>query len=248
MVMSSRLLLPDNMVSLDYSEALVGFLIDNRTPVYYCISVHSTVGEGIALKWFDPYLQYLTPEFWIHIAETFKGWGPLAPIFLAFVESVIPALPLLVIITFNTSVYGPVLGFIYSWLGTSIGAIVTFYFHRKVFKHFLVRWFGTRPNVQRAMAWVGNKPARTLFIITAIPFTPSSAINLAYGLSDFDALTFVKTTLAAKLLMVLSMVLFGTTFRQAFENPYYIILAVVLLIALYFIARYIGKRNHVDDL
>ncbi|MGB7594836.1 MAG: VTT domain-containing protein [Erysipelotrichaceae bacterium] len=199
-------------------------------------------------QWFEPYMQYLEPEFWFSIAEAFKGLGPLAPIFLAFIESVIPALPLLVIITFNTSVYGPVLGFVYSWIGTTLGAIIMFSFYRFVFRRFLLKAFGHYPKVQKAMQWVSKQPASTLFIITAIPFTPSSAINLAYGLSDFSKRDFIKTTILAKLIMVLSMTLFGTTFKKAFDNPFYILVAVALLILLMYIANVIKKRNHLDEL
>lgn len=199
-------------------------------------------------EWFQPYMQYFSAEFWLSVAEAFKGLGPLAPIFLAFIESVIPALPLLVIITFNTSVYGPILGFIYSWVGTTLGAIIMFSFYRFIFRRFLLKWFGHLPKVQKAIAWVSKQPASTLFIITAIPFTPSSAINLAYGLSDYGKRSFIKTTIMAKLIMVLSMTLFGTTFKKAFENPLYIIVAIALLALLIYIANIIKKRNHLDEL
>jgi uncharacterized membrane protein YdjX (TVP38/TMEM64 family) len=199
-------------------------------------------------QWFEPYMKYLEPDFWFSVAEAFKGLGPIAPIFLAFIESIIPALPLLVIITFNTSVYGPVLGFIYSWVGTTAGAIVMFSFYRFIFRRFLIKGSGHLPKVQKAIAWVGRQPASTLFIITAIPFTPSSAINLAYGLSDYSKRGFIKTTILGKLIMVLSMTLFGTTFNKAFENPFYIFVAIALLILLIYIAGVIKKRNHLDEL
>jgi uncharacterized membrane protein YdjX (TVP38/TMEM64 family) len=198
--------------------------------------------------WYQPLMQYLTPEFWISLAEAFKGFGPLAPVFLAFIESVIPALPLLVIITFNTTVYGPVLGFLYSWIGTTVGAIVMFSFYRFIFRRFLMQWFGQHPRVKKAMAWISNQKPSTLFIITAIPFTPSSAINLAYGLSDYRKRSFIRTTVIAKLIMVLSMTLFGTTFKKAFENPWYIILAVALLVGLTYLANFIKRKNKMDEL
>lgn len=199
-------------------------------------------------RWLEPLMQYTTAEFWLSVAEAFKGLGPLAPIFLTFIESVIPPLPLLVIITFNISVYGPVMGFIYSWIGTTLGAIIMFSFYRFIFGRYLLKWFGHHPKVQKAMAWVSNQPTATLFIITAIPFTPSSAINLAYGLSEYKKRSFFKTTILAKLVMVLSMTLFGTTFKKAFENPLYIVVTIVLLAILIYIANIIKKRNHLDEL
>jgi len=200
------------------------------------------------LSWYKETSKYFTAEFWFTIANGFKEFGPFAPILLAFMESVIPALPLLMIVTFNISVYGPVLGFIYSYIGTTVGAIVMFTFYRMIFKKFLLQWFGDHKNVKKAMAWVGNKPSSTLFIITAIPFTPSSAINLAYGLSDFSRGSFIRTTIAAKLVMMLGLTLFGTTFKQAFNNPIYIVLSILLLIGLTYLASVIKKRNHMDDI
>ena len=53
-------------------------------------------------------------EFWLQIIETIKDYGPLVPTFLTFIESLFPALPLIMIVSFNVSVYGTWLGFIYS--------------------------------------------------------------------------------------------------------------------------------------
>jgi len=57
----------------------------------------------------------MTVEFWVEALSAFKDLGPLAPICLALVESLIPALPLVAIVTINISAHGAILGFLYSW-------------------------------------------------------------------------------------------------------------------------------------
>jgi hypothetical protein len=44
------------------------------------------------------------------------------------------------------------------------------------------------------------------------------------------------------------MTLFGTTFKKAFENPFYIVVAIALLILLMYVANVIKKKNHLDEL
>ena len=65
-----------------------------------------------------------TLEFWQTLLESFGDLGPLAPIFLAMVESFFPPLPLIAIVALNIAAHGGFLGFVYSWLGVAAGGSV----------------------------------------------------------------------------------------------------------------------------
>lgn len=181
-------------------------------------------------------------SFWIQLVERFKDFGPLAPITLALLESIFPALPLLVIISFNVGVYGPYLGFLYSWAGTTLGSILMFLFYRKLVKRYLHRWIMRQQKLASIHDWISSHKQITLFILTALPFTPSSLINLGYGLSDFSARTFVSTVLCSKLIMVFSMTMFGHSLVNMSEQPIFIIIAVILLIGLYYVSKFVSKK------
>ena len=158
-------------------------------------------------------------------------------------ESLIPALPLVAIVTINISAHGVILGFLYSWVGTTLGSLIVFLFFRRIVKRKLMPWFSRKASIQKALDWVADRNAAVLFILVSLPFTPSSFINIAFGLSDFDEQKFIKTLIAAKLIMMLGLSLFGKTLSISFTRPVYLILAVAILAALYLISVHFRKKH-----
>ncbi len=185
----------------------------------------------------------MTVEFWVEALSAFKDLGPLAPICLALVESLIPALPLVAIVTINISAHGAILGLLYSWVGTTLGSLSVFLFFRRLVKRKLMSWFSRKASIQKALDWVAERNAAVLFILVSLPFTPSSFINIAFGLSDFDEQKFIKTLIAAKLIMMLGLSLFGKTLSISFTRPVYLILAAAILAALYLISTHFRKKH-----
>lgn len=182
-------------------------------------------------------------EFWIQFIETFRDFGPVAPIFLAMIESLIPALPLVAIVTFNITAYGTVLGFLYSWIGSMLGCFLVFSFFRFVVKKYLSKWIAHHHAIQKGLAWVAKVNYKVLFIIALFPFTPSSFLNIVFGLSDFDIQLYFKTLMLAKIGMIFSLSLFGSSVVLSFENPLYIIVAILILLLLYLLSKYFTKKH-----
>ena len=104
-------------------------------------------------------------------------------------------------------------------------------------------WFSRKASIQKALDWVADRNAAVLFILVSLPFTPSSFINIAFGLSDFDEQKFIKTLIAAKLIMMLGLSLFGKTLSISFTRPVYLILAVAILAVLYLISVHFRKKH-----
>lgn len=182
-------------------------------------------------------------EFWIEILEIFKDFGPVAPILLTCMESLIPALPLVVIVTFNITAHGSIPGFLYSWIGTSVGCTAVFLFFRKIVKVHLQHWISTKKTFVKALNWVGRMNRRALFVLAMMPFTPSVFVNLAFGLSDYDEVKFLSTLIASKSVMMLLLLGFGNSVAASFEEPKYLILAVILLAVLWISSKIISKKN-----
>ena len=185
----------------------------------------------------------MTVDFWVNALSAFKDLGPVPPIMLALIESLIPALPLVAIVTINVSAHGAFLGFLYSWLGTTLGSVIVFLFFRRIVKKKLMNWFNRRVVIQKALDWVAGRNAAVLFILVCMPFTPSAFINIAFGLSDFDEVKFIKTLSMAKLIMITSLSLFGKTVSVSFDRPGFLILAVLILIILIAVSAYFKKKH-----
>lgn len=184
-----------------------------------------------------------TVEFWETCLNSFKILGPLAPILLAAMESLIPALPLIAIVTLNVTAHGVVLGFLYSWIGASIGSTIVFLFFRRIVKKLFLKLVDRHEKVKKARDWVNRVNPRALFCIAILPFTPSSFLNFAFGISDFDEKKYLITMVCAKAIMITLLALFGQSFVQAFENPIFIVIAVVLILALYLVSKKVSKDH-----
>lgn len=187
-----------------------------------------------------------TVEFWEELFHSFRILGPLAPILLAMVEAFIPALPLIAIVTLNVAAHGGILGFVYSWLGSVGGSILFFLVCRKLFKGIILKIAGRHPSVMKARNWVNKVNKKALFVIITMPFTPSCFVNFAMGVSDFDSKTYIKIMASAKVVMLLLLSLFGQSVVQAFENPIFIALAVILAVVLYLVSKYISKKHDLE--
>lgn len=184
-----------------------------------------------------------SPGFWMDLLSRYQGWGPLAPFLLAALESFLPPLPLVAIVTLNVAAHGAFLGFLYSWTGTCFGCTLVFLFVRIALWRFAKRAAENHPAVKRAREWVPTVSAPSLFVILMLPFTPSSLMNLAFGLSEYPAGRYLTTLYLAKLVMIGSLAAFGQSAVRAAEDPRFIILALLLAAGLYVVSRKVKEKH-----
>lgn len=182
-------------------------------------------------------------EFWISLFESYKNLGPLFPILLAMIESFIPALPLVTIVAFNISAWGLVWGFLYSWFGSITGCSLVFCFFRFLIKRQGKLWTHLKPSLKKALNWVSQINGKILFLLIMMPFTPSAFVNMALGLSDFDAKRFLIIMITAKAFMMVLLSLFGNSIALSLNNPWFLILAGLLLIIFYLMSKIISKKH-----
>ena len=190
-----------------------------------------------------PLQQLFSLDYWLSLFTGYRALGPLAPALLSALESFIPPLPLIAIVTLNVASYGPAAGFFYSWIGTCAGCTVVFLFVRHVLGRAAARGSKRSPALRRAREWVPSIGTASLFIILMMPFTPSSLMNLLFGLSEYPASKYLLTLALAKLVMIGSLALFGESAVRAAEDPRFIVLTVCLAGLLYFLSRWARKKH-----
>ena len=182
-------------------------------------------------------------DFWLKLFEGFKNLGPIAPIALAAIESLIPPLPLVAIVAINIASHGPFLGFLYSWIGTCLGCTIAFFIFRLVFMKLFVRFTEKHPKALKARRWVESTTVATLFVLVLFPFTPSAFVNFAFGISDFPAKKYLPTIYTSKLVMIGLLAAIGQSFVSAFKNPWMILVGVALLVLTYIVSRKVTKKK-----
>lgn len=186
-----------------------------------------------------------TLEFWETLLDGFGDLGPLAPIALAMVESFFPPLPLIAIVALNVAAHGGFLGFAYSWIGVLLGGTLMFLLWRRVVKRFFWKVASRSEKLEKAQQWVSRFDVASLFMLSVLPFTPSSFMHFAFGISDFDEKRYLITILLGKGVMVAMMALFGQSLVSSLKNPVYLILAVLLWGGMYWASRKFCKKHDI---
>lgn len=199
--------------------------------------------NGVMMTWLH---QLSTLEFWETLLDSFGDLGPLAPITLAMVESFFPPLPLVAIVALNVAAHGGLLGFLYSWIGVALGGSIMFLLWRRVVKRYFWKIASRSPKLERAQQWVNRFDTSSLFMLTLLPFTPSSFMHLAFGISDFNEKRYLITMLLGKGVMMAMMSIFGQSLVSSMRNPVYLILAVVLWGGMYFVSKKFCKRHNLE--
>ena len=186
-----------------------------------------------------------TLEFWRTLLDGFGDLGPLAPIALAMVESFFPPLPLIAIVALNVAAHGGFLGFAYSWIGVLLGGTLMFLFWRRVVKRFFWKVASRSEKLEKAQRWVSRLDVASLFMLSVLPFAPSSFMHFAFGISDFYEKRYLITMLLGKGAMVAMMALFGQSIVSSLKNPVYLILAVVLWGGMYWASKQFCKKHDI---
>ena len=183
--------------------------------------------------------------FWTGLLSRFRSWGPVAPILLAFMESVVPVLPLIGIVAVNVAAHGAVLGFLYSWIGASLGSAAAFTFFRKFLNGSVNKFACRHPKIMKARKWVDRTDARALFIVAIMPFTPIYFVNIAFGVSDYPPKKYISTLCAAKFFMIMILAFIGKSAVLAFKDPLFLILTATLIVAGIFLSKW-AIRTRMD--
>lgn len=186
-----------------------------------------------------------TLDFWRTLLDGFGNLGPLAPIALAMVESFFPPLPLIAIVALNVAAHGGFLGFAYSWIGVLLGGTLMFLLWRRVVKRFFWKVASRSEKLEKAQQWVSRFDVASLFMLSVLPFTPSSFMHFAFGISDFDEKRYLITMLLGKGAMVAMMALFGQSLVSSLKNPVYLILAVALWGGMYWASKQFCKKHDI---
>ena len=187
-----------------------------------------------------------TLDFWKTLLDGFGDLGPLAPIALAMVESVYPPLPLIAIVALNVAAHGGFLGFAYSWIGVLLGGTLMFLFWRRVVKRFFWKVASRSEKLEKAQRWVSRLDVASLFMLSVLPFAPSSFMHFAFGISDFDEKRYLITMLLGKGVMVALIALFGQSLVSSMKNPVYLVLAILLWAGMYWVSKKFCKKHNLE--
>lgn len=180
---------------------------------------------------FDDFIQQLLNQY--------EGLGPLPGILLPFVEAFLPFLPLIVFVLANAAAYGLLEGFLYSWIGASVGGVLVFFLIRRLGNvNWVERKIRSNKQVSRVTGWVERHGFGPLFLLLCFPFSPSAIINIVAGLSRVSTQQFILAVFLGKAVMIFSISYVGSSIMEFAQNPLKTIV-ILIGVGLFWI---VGKR------
>lgn len=183
--------------------------------------------------------QYIT-EIVEYLTNLMNSFGIISGFLLIILESIVPILPLAVFIALNVISFGPVLGFIVSWIATVIGCMLSFFVCRKLREKFEKK-YKSNEKINKFKKYIGKISYSNLVLLLAMPFTPAFAINIGAGLSGIDCKKYFSALMIGKLPMVYFWGFIGKSFLESISDPYTIMQIIVMLILAYLASKVINK-------
>lgn len=178
----------------------------------------------------------------IDVLDKYEKLGPLPGLLLPFIEAFLPFLPLFVFVMANSVAYGLLKGFLYSWIGSSIGSIAIFFLIRKFDQKRIVKKIKQNKQVVQVTSWVDRHGFGPLFILLCFPFSPSSLINIVAGLSNMSKQQFILAVLLGKAVMIFSIAYIGSSILEFAKNPIKTIVVTACILVFWMFGKYLEKK------
>ncbi|MFD2670850.1 TVP38/TMEM64 family protein [Marinicrinis sediminis] len=182
-----------------------------------------------------------------HYLNEYEALGPLPGIAAAMIEAFLPILPLFAIIVANVNAYGPVEGFLLSWIGVVLGAMSVFGLSRWLgsrFRHYMERKLRKSQGLFR---WIETRGFTPIFMLSCFPFTPSALINITAGMSNLPTRVFFIAIMLGKSIMILIITLVGYDITSFLYQPWKWIVGLAILSILWLVGKRLEKRFHLSE-
>jgi uncharacterized membrane protein YdjX (TVP38/TMEM64 family) len=190
---------------------------------------------------FEAIKAWFTLENIMDLIQEYRSFGPLPGIVLPMIEAFLPFLPLVIFVMANASAFGLWLGFLYSWLGSCIGALLLFLLIRRYGQKRIFSFLSKHPKVRKLMDWVDRHGFGPLFLLLCFPFTPSVVVNVVAAFSKISIYQYMLAVAIGKMVMIFTMSFVGYDLQSLITQPYRTAIVFIVI----FILWYVGKRIEV---
>lgn len=177
-------------------------------------------------------------EHILEFIEEYRSFGPLLGILLPLIEAFFPFLPLVLFVMANANAFGLWLGFLYSWIGASVGAFLVFFVIRKFGHTRILSFIQEQKQVKKLTGWLERHGFGPIFLLLCFPFTPSAVVNIVAGLSRLGIYQYMLAVTAGKMVMIFTMSFIGHDIVSLITKP----LSTLKVLLVIFILWYVGKR------
>lgn len=185
---------------------------------------------------------WLTVENIMDFIDKYRSFGPLPSIFLPMLEAFLPFLPLFLFVMASANAFGLGWGFLFSWIGSSTGAMLVFMLVRKYGDARFFKYLQNKKQVQSLMNWVERHGFGPLFLLLCFPFTPSSIVNIVAGISRISFHQYMLAVFAGKAAMIFIISFIGHDIISLIKQPIRTVIALVIIAVLWYVGKILEQR------
>jgi uncharacterized membrane protein YdjX (TVP38/TMEM64 family) len=157
--------------------------------------------------------------------ESLGYWGPFFAVFLMVLHSIV-FIPSEIILFANVYIYGFTLGLLYTWIGSMLGAYLSFYLAR-FFGRPLVEKFVSKEKLDKFDQWFTRNGTFGLFILRLIPIFSFNLLNYGAGLVS---MTFWQFTWSTAIGIIPPMIVMAWLYINSLNNIWGFIILLVMVV------------------
>ena len=194
-------------------------------------------------------MEWLT-NFINSLQDILVGLGILGVVlacFLMFCDSIVPFMPISVMLTILFYVYGNFWGLVIGYVFTCLGCFVSYELCSRYLTKFIEKVImpklgeKKRTVLERLIHKISRFSTSTLTIALAIPFTPCSPMNVAAGVTKIDRKKFYVSVIASKWVMVYFWGYIGTSLLESIHNPWILLKVAIVIAGAWGISKLLSK-------
>ena len=206
----------------------------------------AVVGLAAAWRW-SPLAEWLEVPRLLSYMEEFEqsSYAPFVTIAGYLLGGLVVA-PITVLITVTVLAFGPLYGFVYSFIGMTLSAVLTFFIGRLLGRQAIERW---SKRVHRLSRRLGEKGILAVVTVRVLPVAPFSIVNLIAGATHIRAKDFLIGTVIGELPGLIALSVFVDQITSTVKHPgpgSYALLAgsaVVIVGGVWLLRRWLSKHG-----
>jgi len=170
--------------------------------------------------------------------DTLGIWGPIILILIIIIQGVLSIFPIAILFFAAGILYGATLGSIYSIIGYTIGAIITFYLAKKYGKDLERKWIAKK-KTEHFEKILKRRGSMAVFLGRILLIFPADTVSFAAGVVGIKTKKFIIATILGVLPVILLITFLGTRILSHLTNRW-----VIATVGIIFIIIIITHKHH----
>lgn len=175
--------------------------------------------------------------------KSFGYWGILLGSALIALQTFIPFAPFIVLAGANVMVFGLWLGFLITWSGAVLGAVLMFAAAKTFGRRWALKRLNSQPRLSHISGYIEKNQFWVVLLLRLFPVIPSVLLNIVAGVSPVSFATYTWATAIGKVPVIfLESILIYNVLQFSKYRVLVVMIAIILVIGFIVGARILKKR------